>query len=81
MAQKVSKEMLAHIVKSVSRAEYDWEKYTDGEWWALKRGEDYTAQTVSVRASAARWGRQAGYKVSTGLLKEGDGFALCMTPE
>lgn len=79
MAQKVSKEMLTHIAKSAPRTEYDWEKYADGEWWSLKRGEDYTAQTVSVRTSAKRWGNQQGYTVQTALLKDGDGFVLCMS--
>lgn len=59
---------------------YQWEKYTDGEWWQLMQGEDYQAQTVSVRASVSSWAKRNGYEAATALTKDGDGFLLRMKP-
>jgi hypothetical protein len=76
MAKKIPDEMIDHIVKATPRSDYNWERYADGSWWELRRKEDYTVQTATARQAAIKWGRKEGYRVETGNLKEGDGFAL-----
>lgn len=76
MAQKVSADMIPHITKMSPRTDYNWEKYADGEWWQLRQGDDYTAQTVSVRQSLARWAKANDFNVQAAALKEGDGFVF-----
>jgi hypothetical protein len=76
MARKIPTEMVQHIVKSSPRTEYNWDQYADGEWWELRKGDDYQVQTSSARASVARWAESEGYEAELANLKEHDGFVL-----
>lgn len=79
MAKKVPSEMIPHITKSSPRTDYNWQQYADGDWWELRRGQDYQVQTLSARTSAENWAKKEGYKADIGNLKEHDGFVIRFT--
>jgi hypothetical protein len=76
MARKIPKEMVSHITKTAPRTVYNWEKYTDGEWWEFRKGDDYQVQTQSARGAAERWAEREGFKAEVANLKEHDGFVV-----
>lgn len=43
-----------------------WERWADGEWWALRHGDDLTAGTPLLKhyRAASDWGRARGLEVS-----------------
>lgn len=79
MAQKIAKEMVPHIVKSLAQEDYNWEQYDDGDHWQLRRGEDYEVQTQSAKTNAKKWAQQHNKRAEISTLKEGDGFVLRFT--
>lgn len=39
-----------------------WHEYTDGDWWRLERGVDWTGVPAQTRGKAARyWAASNGY--------------------
>ena len=76
MAKQIPDIMVPEIVKAAPRTDYNWEQYTDGKWWQLKKGEDYTVLTASARLAAIKWGEREGYSVETANLRDEDGFVL-----
>lgn len=80
MAKKIPTEMVQHVTKVSPRTDYNWEQYDDGDWWELRRGDDYQVQTASARMSAGKWAETHGRTAETGILKDHDGFALRFVP-
>lgn len=73
--------MLEHFAHTAPRTDYEWAQYADGEWWEFRKGEDYEAQTQSVRASLNSWGKRNGYKVSSVENKDRNGFLFSIKSE
>lgn len=43
-----------------------WREYTDGDWWKLERGTDWTGPVAQSRAMTARdWAKSNGYRLQT----------------
>jgi hypothetical protein len=76
MAKKIPNEMVSHITKTAPRTEYNWEHYDDGDWWELRKGEDYHVQTSSARMNATVWAKAHKKKAEMATLRDHDGFAL-----
>lgn len=76
MAKKIPDNLIHHVIKSSPRVDHNWDQYADGDWWELKRGEDYTILTQSARQSVDKWAKGEGLVAETANLKDGDGFAL-----
>lgn len=55
---------------------YPWDKWCDGSWWHVKRGEDYTVVTKSFRATAFKYAKRHGYALRTHVV--GDGMIMRM---
>jgi hypothetical protein len=49
---------------------YPWNDWMDGNWWLIKKGEDYTSQTDSLRTGLLNRGRRHGMPVE--VHKRGD---------
>jgi hypothetical protein len=52
-------------------ARYPWGDWLNGDPWELRKGEDYTAQSSTLRANAATQARRRGGRVRTRLLTDG----------
>lgn len=76
MAKKIPKEMVPHITKTAPRTDYNWDQYADGDWWELRKGDDYQVQTQSARGSADRWATSQNLKAEMASLKDHDGFLV-----
>lgn len=52
--------------KKYERQYCDWDKYTDGSYWELKRMEDFLQKSAAHAEKAAkRFGERYGWKVTT----------------
>lgn len=57
---------------------YDWDQWLDGGIWLLTKGEDFEIDIESMRAAASRAAKQAGKKVRTRVIKEGEADQLAI---
>lgn len=70
MAERVPDDLVKHLAIS-GRTTYDWDKWSDGDWWHLKQGKDFDVKPASVRASANSWAEKYGYQLTTRTTEEG----------
>lgn len=66
-------------IKPGARAVYPWPTWTDGKWWRLYEGSDYTTTTQVFQATARNYGRRNGLKLETQLTA--DGTMIRFTPK
>ncbi len=64
---------LDEFPKAKRRGKYAWDEWLDGRVWLLRKGEDYTTTTPSMRASAAKAARGAGKRLRTRVTTDEDG--------
>lgn len=63
-----------------ARAVYPWNEWTDGEWWILTRGTDYTTTTRTFQTVARNYARRHGFTLETQRTEPGtDGTFLRFT--
>lgn len=65
-------------IRSGARAVYPWATWTDGQWWQLQQGADYTTQTAVFQATARNYARRNGFRLEVKLTE--DGTLLRFTP-
>lgn len=59
------------------RVTYPWREWTDGEWWRVTRGEDYTSETATFRSNVYAYARRNNWKVTTKCPDDGtDGLVF-----
>lgn len=57
--------------KRPGRRKYPWHDWTDGDWWRLTDGLDYTIATTAFRSVAFNHARRHGYKIQTKQVEGG----------
>lgn len=58
-------------IRSGARATYPWPSWTDGEWWRLREGDDYSTATPVFQSVARNYARRNGYTLETQLTEDG----------
>lgn len=59
-----------------TRGRYPWEEWLDGSVWQLRKDEDYSISTASMRAAASRAAKAAGKRLQSRITKDDDGEGL-----
>jgi hypothetical protein len=54
------------------RAKYDWDSWTNGRVWEIRRGEDYAIETLSMQVQLHMKSKELGKNVVTRTIKDGD---------
>jgi hypothetical protein len=67
-------------IRSGARAIYPWNEWTDGEWWRLYEGTDYTLSTDSFQRVARKYAHRNGWRLTTQLTEDGT-FVRFTRPE
>lgn len=70
MAEKVDPTTMPGL-PSGAPAKYPWQTWMDGDWWLLKKGEDYEVETRSFRATVQQYARRRGHVATTRLVEGG----------
>lgn len=58
-------------IKPGARAIYPWASWTDGEWWRLVEGSDYTTTTKTFRTVARNHARRNGLRLTSQQTEDG----------
>lgn len=60
------------------RDRYPWDEWLDGSAWLLRRGDDYTITTASMRAAASRAATERNKRVRTSAQEDDGAEALAI---